>query len=334
MTSRIKWIDYGKGFTIFLVIFGHAILGSLQTQNYSGSSVTVLHYLLEIVYSVHIPVFFALSGYLFKPITGLKQLFFREKKRFFSLVVPYVFFSVIMVVLKMLGGNSVRNQNGIEGLLNIYWLPIDYLWFLYALFFVDLAVSIISLFLKNKYIGTVFYCGIFILNTYFKFTSPIISYVCLWAIFFYLGYFLRDINIPQWLGVTSVAIYIIHVPLFCFLYPKSYYLFGYWRIISVFAVFMMFFIFQKKQKIGEVFFEKCGQVSIELYLVHAPIISITRILLYKVGISSLWLQVPLQFFMGCVASFLVILLARRYSVIDFIFKPTNYLKADMASKTN
>jgi fucose 4-O-acetylase-like acetyltransferase len=150
MNDRIRWIDYGKGFAIFLVIIGHAALGLLESNQYSGNNQVLLHFILESVYAVHIPAFFALSGYFFKPLTRLSDLLIKAKKRFVSLGVPYLVFSVVMVVLKFIGGNTVRNQNGLIGLLDIYRQPIDYLWFLYALFFVDVFVNLLSFFIKNK----------------------------------------------------------------------------------------------------------------------------------------------------------------------------------------
>lgn len=144
MPKRIRWIDYGKGFAIFLVIIGHVALGSLESQNFDGIDVVILRYILEATYAVHTPVFFALSGYFFKPIGRISMIGSRVLKRLIALGIPYVVFSIVMVLLKTFGGSSVRNQNGLSGLLNIYWQPIDYLWFLFALFFVDLFVSILS----------------------------------------------------------------------------------------------------------------------------------------------------------------------------------------------
>lgn len=114
---RIKWVDYGKGVAILLVILGHVALGSLQSGNFHGSDVLFLHIIIEMTYAIRIPAFFALSGYFFKPITSFNEIWPREFKRLISLGIPYITFPLVMVIVKSIGGASVRNQNGITGLI-------------------------------------------------------------------------------------------------------------------------------------------------------------------------------------------------------------------------
>lgn len=86
MPKIIRWIDYGKGFAIFLVIIGHVALGSLESQNFDGIDVVILRYILEATYAVHTPVFFALSGYFFKPIGRISMIGSRVLKRLTALM--------------------------------------------------------------------------------------------------------------------------------------------------------------------------------------------------------------------------------------------------------
>ena len=51
MTKRIEWIDIAKGIGIILVVIGHI------------SQIEVLN---DIIYSFHMPLFFIISGYLYK----------------------------------------------------------------------------------------------------------------------------------------------------------------------------------------------------------------------------------------------------------------------------
>ena len=79
-SQRNRVIDAAKGIGILLVIFGH--LNSYSTT------------LQVITYSFHIPLFYVLSGMMFRrekyPTFGA---FF--KKRFRTLIIPYLFFSFI-----------------------------------------------------------------------------------------------------------------------------------------------------------------------------------------------------------------------------------------------
>lgn len=57
--KRLNWVDWAKTFGIFLVVFGHSF-------NPSSSEWSWELELLNLIYSFHMPLFFFLSGYLFK----------------------------------------------------------------------------------------------------------------------------------------------------------------------------------------------------------------------------------------------------------------------------
>lgn len=77
--ARIEWIDQAKGWGMILVVFGHGIYLEIPHK---------------LVYSFHIPFFFALSGWLYNPTRYTR---FRElaKARWKSIVIPYILYSVI-----------------------------------------------------------------------------------------------------------------------------------------------------------------------------------------------------------------------------------------------
>ncbi|MFR2717791.1 MAG: acyltransferase family protein [Ruminococcus sp.] len=72
MKKRIEWIDLTKGIAIFMMIAGHIAL--LPWEPYG-----------KIIFSVHMPLFFILSGYTSKREFSLGYL----KKLWNSLLVPY-----------------------------------------------------------------------------------------------------------------------------------------------------------------------------------------------------------------------------------------------------
>ncbi|GAX04670.1 fucose 4-O-acetylase [Secundilactobacillus pentosiphilus] len=325
MKKRITWVDYGKGFSMILVVLGHVLLGTVQSGEYGRNTILILRYFLEIVYAVHIPVFFALSGYFFKPVSTFKLFLQRIRKRLVSLGIPYVIFSVVMIFLKVIGSSQVRNQDSWNDLLNIWWKPIDYLWFLFALFFVDFIISLSSYFIKSKILTIIMLAFLFSFASVVNLHIPMLSYVCLWAPFFYLGYLLHEVRIPSRLAFISFIIYIVHVPIFCSLNPSQNYLFGFWRIVSIFAVIMMFYFFQNVNSFGSKFIVWVGSGSITIYLIHAPVISVIRILLFKIGIDLVFVQILLQFVFGFGCGILVYWLANKFKFIDFIFRPGRYL---------
>ncbi len=72
---RETWVDYAKGIGIILVVFGHANRGLYSSGIYISPE--IYHYLDNVIYSFHMPLFFFLSGLFF--VSSIKN---RSKKVF------------------------------------------------------------------------------------------------------------------------------------------------------------------------------------------------------------------------------------------------------------
>ena len=59
--KRIPEIDYIRGFAIFLVVLGHSII----VFPINLHQTTWCMYLYDLIYSFHMPLFFAISGYCY-----------------------------------------------------------------------------------------------------------------------------------------------------------------------------------------------------------------------------------------------------------------------------
>lgn len=88
ISKRENWIDWSKAILIWLMVLGHAGLSGVPR---------------EFVYAFHMPAFFIISGYLYKPHNCLRTLK--------SFGIPILFFSAInlsFVLLKMsMKGESI-----------------------------------------------------------------------------------------------------------------------------------------------------------------------------------------------------------------------------------
>lgn len=86
--SRENWIDWSKTILIWLMVLGHAGLNGIPR---------------EFVYAFHMPAFFIISGYLYKPHSWLRTL------KGFGL--PIIFFSAInlcyVILRSELKGESI-----------------------------------------------------------------------------------------------------------------------------------------------------------------------------------------------------------------------------------
>ena len=145
MTERIKWVDYSKSFGIFLVVLGHAGL----PDN-----------IRSIFYAFHIPLFFFLAG-LFFDYDKFSGYFSFFRRRFFQLIVPYLFFNLItylfwLFIGRHTGKDALTSTNATLPLVGILYgnassLPHNVpLWFLTCLFTVENLYFILFRTIQNK----------------------------------------------------------------------------------------------------------------------------------------------------------------------------------------
>ena len=88
-TNRLNWIDSAKGLLILLVVLGHMSDINGELKNW--------------IFTFHMPAFFIISGYLYKPHPLMKTIK--------SFGVPILFFSMVNLALifgkMLLKGESV-----------------------------------------------------------------------------------------------------------------------------------------------------------------------------------------------------------------------------------
>ena len=83
MKKRIDWIDIVRAMGMFLIIMGHTLEG--YTYSIVG----------KLIFAVHVPVFFVLSGYLYKE-KPVKKVF---KSGNVNLLLPYLATLLIVVII-------------------------------------------------------------------------------------------------------------------------------------------------------------------------------------------------------------------------------------------
>ncbi|MFD1106706.1 acyltransferase family protein [Sphingobium olei] len=127
--SRIHAFDYIRATCIMLVVIYHVLL------SINDSGVPVPAAIMEVnraLSTVRMPVFFFVSGILF-------HLVFEQGKSDFwrnlvvGLAIPYLAWSFVQGVGKMMMPGSTANPVTGSDLLAILWAPIDHFWFIYAL---------------------------------------------------------------------------------------------------------------------------------------------------------------------------------------------------------
>lgn len=120
--QRQAWIDVLKGVGMILVVIGHT------------SEKNVLN---DWVYTFHMPLFFALSGYLWEQKSGIdfKSFLF---KRVRSILWPFVLFRFLLVLYWLVVESHFRS------------LDLGPIWFLIVLFIAEIAAFLLLAVAKNK----------------------------------------------------------------------------------------------------------------------------------------------------------------------------------------
>ena len=139
LAKRLEYIDFIKGFGIFLVVLGHA---TLPRSPY--------------IYSFHVPLFFFISGYFFKDKPVLENLKSKLKRIYFPFVISNVLTWLFFVTIDLLKGVPAGKQSYIDLLRTIAGIDSSVpqngpLWFLLCLFSLSVMFILITL-IKTEYL--------------------------------------------------------------------------------------------------------------------------------------------------------------------------------------
>lgn len=206
--KRNKYIDFVKGTTIILVVLGHCIqYGSgneyLTTEAFFSDTI------FKFIYGFHMPLFMAISGYLFYfSINKHTLTIITEKLR--GLILPLITWHTLYQALMILLGTSISASIFIYSYFHT-------LWFLRALFFCCMISLVINRIFQDKYY-------IYILVSLFLYFIPhsiIPNVFTFTATFFIIGYLLNKYKIiqriynhhPRLLHVTSIMLSILYLVL-------------------------------------------------------------------------------------------------------------------------
>ncbi len=206
MNNQKEWINVLKGIGILSVVVGHIVPGILSV----------------IIYMFHMPLFFLISGFLFK--AGKDQrVYFVEKIQ--HLIVPYFSFLLLVYIAPKiyhivsrgdgwgawltLAENVVMGGRDLTGTAGVFW-------FVTCLFLTQQVFSYLMAHLSQKMMLIVVFIAyvLSLVNSYFNaFWLPLNANVILAALpFFYVGFLAKDFNLDQ-LKFPAIAVAIVAIGL-------------------------------------------------------------------------------------------------------------------------
>jgi fucose 4-O-acetylase-like acetyltransferase len=310
--NRLNYIDVCKGFGIFSVVFCHIF--------YRGT-------LNNIGYLYHMPLFFFISGYLFKIRSDQKKFFVNKFKQF---MIPYFIYLLIIYSLQEIF--TFKNENlsskavlyaiecaGLGG----RWLGgfTAVFWFIPCFF-----MSIVFMnFLLNKFKPKllpfiVFFCYLLSYINSFWFQSIRFPYdinvVLAIVPFFYVGYVAKSITSN---AVLMGAILFGALGVFLIIYGyKNFYdikssIYGIPIITFLSSISLILVIVAVSKKIGffSAVFIELGKASLVIMYLHQPIQILTKMYITD--------DVYIRILLALGLSYMFYLFAKKYSLTRALF---------------
>lgn len=200
ITKRIEYIDEIRGLAIMLVVVGHIIqCTGIPTNNP----------VFEFIYSFHMPLFFAISGYITQKvtrITSFKQYILFAKKKFIALIIPLLAWSLLITPFFLAEQWNTIGWNKVWQVL----VSPNYLWFLKKLFVILLFYGMFNWIshTTNKNIFVNFIFSIFppvLISLFVVYIGIMEVNLIMFSYAFYLGVILSKYNKIEQFCMTDGA---------------------------------------------------------------------------------------------------------------------------------
>ncbi|WP_157953791.1 acyltransferase family protein [Weissella confusa] len=324
---RISWIDFGKGFTILSVLLVHVMLGVVNSGvPYTAQQLWVPTIVIGFLFTYVMPVFFAMSGYVYKPVKTWQQFFKKSGQRLISLGVPYIAFNVVIYIVKLFGNDKLT----LLDLLNIWNQPIAYTWYLFALFGIYVLVDLYHLVGLPLWSQIILGVVTLILVSFDTIHIGLLSQAFRWVLPFILGIAIKEYAIlnRKYLTVLATGIFIISSVIAIrqyFMMIEAVNVLDISllavKLSSVFVFLALYRLIGTEQNRWLTFI---GKNSLIVYLVHVPVGTLVmKIIEWRVpGLTvSYWAFMVATLVVTLVFSLVAVLIANRFRVVNVVFQP-------------
>lgn len=133
--SRLISIDYTRAFAIILVVAGHC--GTLPCPQWWINCV-------KFIYTFHMPLFLAISGFLYMHTRKQRPYFQFILGKFHRLLIPYFFTSILIISIKLISQKGMYVENGVTlySYIECLYSPAAgyFLWFMWALWWMFVII--------------------------------------------------------------------------------------------------------------------------------------------------------------------------------------------------
>lgn len=339
--KRETWIDALKGFAALTVVLGHVVSGYLDAGQFEAQK-RILVAVFNGIYAFHMPLFFAISGFVFS-LAYSGQGRYAGKKRICiqlgNIAVIYLLWNLLLGGLKIVFTDSVSNPVRPTDLL---WIPLKAIglyWYLYVLFLCYLTAMLLVR-KHNARRNYVVYAAALILCLCKHIILPLLpEYTAFlffeYGSFFFLGVFLQQD--PRVLaGIAKPAGFLLcggaGIGMAVFFLSgsddaRNWGSIDYWGVIMASALSMSVLGLAKwcaGKRISKVL-APIGRYSLEIYLIHTFVIAADRTILPMIGVADFAASLCISFVTAVFVPVLLSVMTKELHVHSLIFSPVTWL---------
>ena len=299
-----------------------------------------LAFLYNSVYAFHMPLFFALSGYVFS-LAYLRENGARSREKLLrktaDMTAVYLFWSILFGVMKLLTPGLVSNTLTVADIVRIPVRAIDHFWYLYVLIFCYLfAFLLLNGERKNKAL---------------QWALPISAAACVlcclislpnFTFFRLLGcflFFLLGVCLQSW----EDAVQLLQNPLMIALHLAAGFLIVYlsdlrgvpgtsWEDYGLCGPLLAYClsaafigVFSRLPSVPAL--EFLGRNSLAIYILHNFFIALCRAALPKIGIDSFALSVIISVIVATGVPVLIVQAAEKLGIASLLFAPVSFFRS-------
>lgn len=326
--KRELWIDSVKVLACLLVVGGH-LYQSLAESNIMQNGI-LYNQIIKSLYYFHVYLFFICSGYLYQKRSCVNTWASYGKnvlKKTIALGIPYVFFSFVTWVLKIVMADSVNTQ--VESLFAaLFYSPISVYWYLYTL----ILIFLITPTFKNRKQLTIALILSFIIKitvTVFHIDIYPVSITLKNAFWFILGMYFTLLSdkqrVKSFWGYLGMLIFIIGCGVI-YSYDISSEIPGILLGILM-CCSIILIVTNKVAKHGQSKFAAfISKYTLPIFLMHTLMAAPVRIILVKIGVTNSILHIIIGLLISLLGPIAAAEIMKKLKWPDFVLNPTRFIK--------
>ena len=336
-SKRIGYIDALKGFAIICVVVGHIALGYAGVA-YCPGSWDFWYATENIIYSFHMPLFFAISGFVYYKAYFTSDGEPKRRKLYIqtlNLIAIYVIFAIGFTLLKMPFNAFTNEKASFDDIIWMWMRPVGVYWYLYVLVEMYLVFSIPRLAKSNPVITLAACLGLTVISYYISIPFHIPD-LCYFLIFFAAGIvYARGVKLFSFLPAAVIGLILSTV--LSAVFWNSEIRLNNTQFVNVIIAFgfilAIWYVFEHIEPLGNSkILQFFGSRSLEIYVTHSIVVTAARTILNKMSVDNQYICLIVNTVLGIGLPLIFSLVVRKLKLFDILFRPATVISKKLSSE--